>query len=71
MVARNNAIMIVKIKKCQFSPAAFSLQSFRLHVLTEDEGFDLIKELRSSSWRQADVHRTSAFRWVRIPHRYK
>ena len=32
-----------------------------------DEGFDLIKVLPPSSRRQATVHRTVAFRWVRIP----
>ena len=34
--------------------------------LAEDEGFDLIKELPPSSWRQTTVHRTVVFRWVRI-----
>jgi len=32
-----------------------------------DEGFDEIMVLPPSSWRQADVHRTSAVKSVRIP----
>lgn len=33
----------------------------------EMRGIDEIKELPSSSRRQADTHRASAFRWVRFP----
>ena len=36
------------------------------YFLAEDEGFDLIKVLPPSSWRQAALIR-AAFRWVRIP----
>ena len=34
--------------------------------LVDDIGLDLIMELPPSSWWQADVHRTSAFKWVRV-----
>ena len=39
--------------------------------MAEDEGFDEIKVLPPFSRRQATVHRTVAFKSVRIPHHYK
>ena len=56
--------------------AVFGLQSFRPHVLVGDGGFDLhflfpqreekIFVLLPSSRQQATLHRSVAFRWVRI-----
>ena len=35
--------------------------------LEQGTGIDYTMELPPSSWRQADAHRASAFRWVRFP----